>query len=72
MKSDTLYGSYAYFDNFNLEEAQWLYKIGRNYFYVTGFNIVRLLDKLKIEYKSRLFNEAGVSLEEILKTEYGT
>jgi hypothetical protein len=72
MKSDTFYGSYAYFDNFNFEEAQWLYKTGRDYFYATGFNITRLLDKLKIEYKSRLFKEGGISLEEILKEEYGT
>lgn len=72
MKSDTLYGAYAYFDNFNFEEAKWLYKTGKNYFYATGFNIVRLLDKLRIEYKSRLFNEGRVPLEEILKTAYGT
>jgi hypothetical protein len=72
IKSDTLYHSYTYFHNFNLAEAQWLYKTGKNYFYATGFNIVRLLDKLGIEYKSILFNEGEMSLEEILKTKYAT
>jgi hypothetical protein len=39
---------------------------GLNFFYATGFNMVRLLNKLKMPYKSRLFNEGGLSLEQIL------
>lgn len=70
MKSDTLYHSYSYFRDFNFEEAQWLYKTGKTYFYATGFNIARLLDKLGIEYKSKLFTDGRFSLEEILKAEY--
>lgn len=72
LKSDTLYHSYSYFNAFNLKEAQWLYKTGNSYFYGIGFNIIRLLDKLGIEYKSRLFYEGRISSEEILKTEYGS
>lgn len=72
MESDSCYGSYVYFRDFELEKEQWLYKAkGINYFYATGFNIARLLDKLQIEYKSRLFNEGELSLEKILYSGYG-
>jgi hypothetical protein len=37
------------------------------YFYATGFNMARLLDKLGIEYKSRLFKDGKISLEDILR-----
>lgn len=67
-KSDTSYHSYEYFRNFKIENDQWLYLTSKtSYFYATGFNLARLLDKLKIEYKSRLFSESGLSLEQLLK-----
>ena len=69
IKSDSSYHSYNYFKNYKIENDQWLFKTSKTtYFYAIGFNIARLLDKLKIEYKSRLFNESGLSLEQILKT----
>lgn len=68
--TDTLYRSYAYFANFNFEKVQWLYKTGSTYFYATGFNLLRLLDKLDIEYKSRLFKEKLTSPESILRRAY--
>lgn len=71
LKSDTLYHSYSYFKDFSFEEAQWLYRTGSTYFYAIGFNILRLLDKLEIEYKSKLFYEGELSSEKILRTEYG-
>lgn len=71
IKSDTSYQSYNYFRKFKIENDQWLYQTRKTtYFYATGFNIARLLDKLKIEYKLRLFNESDLSLEEILKTDF--
>lgn len=68
VKSDTLYQSYSYFKNFSFKEAQWLYKTGSTYYYAIGFNILRLLDQLKIDYKSKLF-QSSTSLENILGTE---
>ena len=68
-KSDSSYHSYDSFKNYKIENDQWLYLTSKTtYFYATGFNMARLLDKLKIEYKSRLFNESGLSLEQLLKT----
>lgn len=36
------------------------------YFYVTGFNLCRLMDKLKIEYKSVLFKNGSVALTDLI------
>lgn len=71
LKSDTCFHSYSYFGDFKLDSAKWLYMTNKTtYFYASGFNIARLLDKLKIEYKSRLFEDGGISLEQILQEEY--
>ncbi len=68
LKSDTAYHSYQYFRNYHIEKDKWLYLSDRtNYFYATGFNLVRLFEKLKINYQTRVFNEGGLSLEQILK-----
>ena len=67
-KSDTSYHSYSKFRNYNIENDQWLFQTKKTtYFYATGYNIARLLDKLKIDYKSKLFNERSLSLEQILR-----
>ena len=63
---DTAYHSYKVFRNYKIENDPWLFTPGKRYFYATGFNIVRLLDKLKVDYKSRLFKEGNLSLEQIL------
>lgn len=68
VKSDTLYQSYSYFKDFSFKEAQWLYKAGSTYYYAIGFNILRLLDQLKIDYQSKLFQN-DISLEDILRKE---
>ena len=70
MSVDTAYHSYKIFENYKIENDPWLYTAGKRYFYATGFNIARLLDKLKIDYKSRLFKEGGLSLDELLKGRY--
>ncbi len=68
-KSDTSYHSYSKFRNYNIENDQWLFQTRKTtYFYATGYNMARLLDKIGIDYKSRLFKERELSLEQILKT----
>jgi hypothetical protein len=66
--SDTSFKSFEKFRKYTIENDKWLYLTNKTtYFYAIGFNMARLLDKLKIEYKSRLFNEGTLSLEDILK-----
>lgn len=60
------YRLYEYFGDFNLTDAKWLYTIGKNYYYATGFNLLRLLDKLEIEYHSHIFTDVTV-LEKALR-----
>ena len=68
-KSDSAYHSYREFQNFTIEKDEWLYLAEKTtYFYATGFNLVRLLDKLKVPYRTVLFNEGSLSLEQILAT----
>jgi hypothetical protein len=68
VKSDSSFHSFKYFKNYEIEKDKWLYLTSKtSYYYAIGFNMARLLDKLKIEYKSRLFNERGLTLEKILK-----
>ena len=67
LKSDTSFKSFKKFRNYKIENDKWLYLTEKTtYFYAVGFNMARLLDKLKIEYKTKLFNEGGLSLEDIL------
>jgi hypothetical protein len=68
IKSDTSYHSYQYFQNYTIENDEWLYLSYKTpYFYATGFNLTRLLDKLKIDYKTLLFKKGDLSLDQILK-----
>lgn len=57
---------HAYPGGYDLTANDWLYRTDRSqYMYATGFNIVRLLDKLGVDYKTRLFGE-GIALDELL------
>ena len=68
VKSDTSFKSFDQYRKYNIENDQWLFMTNKStYFYAIGFNMSRLLDKLKVEYKSKLFNKGGLSLEELLK-----
>jgi hypothetical protein len=70
IKSDTAYQSYNYYRNYGIEKDPWLYQTRKTtYFYATGFNIARLLDKLEIEYKSRLFNEGELAIDQVVNTD---
>ena len=53
------YCLYRHFGDFNLSDAKWLYTVGRKYYYATGFNLLRLLDKLGIEYHSHIFADVA-------------
>lgn len=64
--SDSLFRAYEYFKNYTITKDKWLYMTGATYYYATGFNIARLLDKLKVDYKSRLF-KGKIFLDDILR-----
>ena len=63
-KVDTFYTGNKHFKDFQLEQNKWLYETSRsaNYMYATGFNMARLLDKLKRPYKEQLFSSGNGSL----------
>jgi len=54
------YCLYRHFGNFNLSDAKWLYTVGRKYYYATGFNLLRLSDKLEIDYKYGIFKDVSI------------
>lgn len=60
------YRLYDYLGNFSLAQEKWLYTVGKNYYYATGFNLLRLLDKLGTEYHSRIFTDV-TTLEKVLR-----
>ena len=61
------YCLYRHFGNFNLSDAKWLYTVGRKYYYATGFNFLRLSDKLEIDYKYGIFKDVSI-VERNLRT----
>lgn len=67
LQSDPSFKSFDQFRNYNIQNDEWLYLTEKTaYFYATGFNLVRLLDQLKIEYKSKLFKQGATTLEDLL------
>lgn len=67
LKSDTCFKSFSKFKNYDIAQDKWLYLTEKTtYFYAIGFNMARLLDKLHVEYKSKLFKNGQLSLEDIL------
>lgn len=70
VSSDTSYHSYRDFRDYKIDRDEWLYLTSKTgvYYYATGFNMVRLLDKLNVQYKERLFREGELSLEDIMKS----
>lgn len=54
------YCLYRHFGNFNFSDAKWLYTVGRKYYYATGFNLLRLSDKLEIDYKYGIFKYVSI------------
>jgi hypothetical protein len=67
LKADTAFKNFNQYHNFRLEDAKGIYMPAyTSYFYATGYNLTRLLEKLKIPFKNILFETGGVSLEELL------
>jgi hypothetical protein len=70
---DSAYHAYAYFKNHTIEKDDWLYLTHKTtYFYATGFNISRLLNKLNVSYKARLFRDNALSLSQLLSEQRAT
>ncbi|HSJ69744.1 MAG TPA: hypothetical protein VK921_18835 [Anditalea sp.] len=58
VKSDSAYRSYVDFGQCNIQNLKWSYQTSRTeYFYATGINMSRLLDRMGIAYQDRLFRE---------------
>lgn len=55
--NDTLFKNYKQFEKFNIDKEPWLYQAEKSeaYFYATGFNILRVLDRLNINYRTDIF-----------------
>ena len=72
---DTLFQNFAgYSGSFDFElypEFIERTRIMKAYYYVTGFNLCRLLDKLNIDYKTDLFDDRQNSLYDILRSRSG-
>ena len=67
---DSLFKNFAWYRNRNLEKEKNFYvrtQIMPAYYYVTGFNLCRLLDKVHAGYKDKLFTEPEKSLFGYLK-----
>ena len=65
--SDKSFKNYKEFKKFNFEKSEWIdLTTETKYYYATGFNMIHLLEKLDVEYKSRLFKEEGLTLEKLL------
>lgn len=67
LRRDPDFKSYNYASN--NQHPEWLYKtnVSDSYFYATGYNITRLLNKLQIDYQPLLFKTPDISLEELLQ-----
>lgn len=58
--------------NLTSKELEYIYdtKVSGSYFYATGYNILRLLKKLKVDYEALLFKQPSLTLEDILRQQY--
>jgi hypothetical protein len=70
--TDPLFKNFSAFNKKNFSEGKQFKareEMMAYYFYVTGFNLCRLMDKMQIEYKSVLFKNGGVALTDLLPRE---
>ncbi|WP_025666959.1 hypothetical protein [Aquimarina megaterium] len=54
------------FKDYNLKQDEWMYNLGGGYYYSLGFNLTRVLEKLKIKYQEDIFIE-NKSFDQYLK-----
>lgn len=67
LKSHSSFKSFGKFHDFEIKKDPWLYLTEKTtYFYATGFNMAKLLDKLGICYKSKVFKEGQTTLQDLL------
>ena len=64
---DTCYNSNQTFLNYNLENDKGLCYPDNKYFYATGFNMIKLLEKLDIDFKNDLYSKSPLFLEYYFK-----
>lgn len=70
LKHDSLFNQWKDYITLGFIDRPWFAdktQIMTAYYYVTGFNICRLLDKLDMEYKPSLFDEPGLPLDHYLE-----
>lgn len=60
------YRLYRYLGEYSWAKYQWLFKPSDKYYYALGFNALRLLDKLGIDYRGDLFGDVE-ALEKLLR-----
>ncbi|WP_445385790.1 hypothetical protein ACT6NV_03015 [Robiginitalea sp. IMCC44478] len=68
--NDQKFNSFSEFEEIDLESSAFNYLVyagPTDYHYTIGFNIMRLLDELKIEYKKELLNNPEKGLHQYLK-----
>jgi len=53
--------------DYRLDESLYNTAVSQVYYYATGYNITRLLRKLKIDYVSQLFNRSALTVEDLLR-----
>lgn len=69
VRCDTLFDHFNKYRNTDFENQPWFYlKTGimPAYYYPTGFNLCRILDKLGVKYKTDLFDKPRESLHKIV------
>lgn len=54
------------FKDYNIEQDNWMYNLGGGYYYSIGFNLTRVLEKLKINYQESIFLD-NKSFDQFLK-----
>lgn len=55
------------FKNYNIEQDNWMFNsFGAGYYYTIGFNLTRVLEKLKINYQGSIFLD-NKSFDQFLK-----
>ncbi|MGV6831400.1 MAG: hypothetical protein ACWA5P_07560 [bacterium] len=70
IKKDALFKSYTEFENFNIESKVFdylTYAGASDYHYTLGFNTMRLLDQLSVNYKNKLLHQPEKALSEYLE-----
>ncbi len=65
---DTAYKDETY-RHFNIKAEKWRYSTGSvSYFYATGYNLLRVLDKLNVTYKKDFFSDNTTTPYGLIKT----